>query len=264
MSAEDVTSDVMIYLHKILPFALSPLVLLIVIIGYGLFKNKKIYGILGLVLLYAASTFVVADFLFEKIEGKGIKVSAKNAKPVDAIVVLSGMMVQVASAAGPTPEWGDTDRFFAGVDLYEAGKAPRLIFTGGVLPWDKGLQSEGMVLKEFAKRMGIPDSSISVSREAQNTAQEAAAVWDLFSSQTSHQPKILLVTSAFHTLRAQRLFERQGFLVEAFPVDFKVRTRALTPMDFLPDPSALRLTDAAVRELLGRFYYQLRMTLAID
>jgi uncharacterized SAM-binding protein YcdF (DUF218 family) len=258
MSSEGVTSDIMIYLHKILPFALSPLVLIIVIVAYGLFSQKKAYGLLGLVLLYASSTFVVADFLFEKIEGKGIKIAAKDAKPVDAIVVLSGMMMQVDSTAGPMSEWADADRFFAGIDLYEAGKAPRLIFTGGVLPWEKGLQSEGMVLKAFAQRMGVPASSISVSREAQNTAQEAAAVWDLFSSQAFHQPKILLVTSAFHMPRAQRLFERQGFAVEAFPVDFKVRAKALTPMDFLPDPRALSLTDLLVREWLGRFYYQLR------
>lgn len=258
MNLEGVTSDIMIYLHKILPLALSPLVLTIVIVAYGLFNHKKAYGIMGLVLLYASSTFIVADFLFEKIEGKGIKFAAKDAKPVDAIVVLSGMLMQVKSIAGPVSEWADADRFFAGIDLYEAGKAPRLIFTGGLLPWEKGLQSEGMVLKAFAQRMGIPASNISVSREAQNTAQEAAAVWDLFASQASHQPKILLVTSAFHMQRARRLFEREGFLVEAFPVDFKVRARALTPMDFLPDSRALSLTDILVREWLGRFYYQLR------
>ena len=263
MNSDGMTSDIMIYLHKILPFALSPLVLIIVIVSYGILNNKKVYGLLGLILLYASSTFVIVDFLFEKIEGKGIKIAAKYAKPVDAIVVLSGMMVHVTSAAGLTPEWGDADRFIAGIDLYEAGKAPRLIFTKGVLPWEKGLQSEGMVLKAFAQRMGVPASSISVSREAQNTAQEAAAVWDLFSPQAFHQPRILLVTSAFHMPRAQRLFERQGFVVEAFPVDFKVRARALTPMDFLPDPRALRLTDVLVREWIGRFYYQLRAKLNI-
>jgi uncharacterized SAM-binding protein YcdF (DUF218 family) len=58
--------------------------------------------------------------------------------------------------------------------------------------------------------------------------------------------------------RAQRLFERQGFEVEAFPVDFKVVARALTPMDFFPDPRALRMTDVLVRELLGRLYYQIK------
>jgi len=249
----------MIYLHKILPYAISPLVLILVLVAYGVFKNKKKYSVVGLVLLYIASTSIVADFLFEKIEGKGIK-AVVAAQPADGIVVLSGMMTHVTSAAGPVYEWGDADRFFAGIDLYQAGKAGRLIFTGGALPWDKVAQNEGMVLKTFAQRMGVPEASITVSREAQNTAQEAQAVWDLFASrasQASQPPKILLVTSAFHMPRAQRLFERQGFVVEAFPVDFRVRVRAMTPMDFLPDPRALSLTDVFVRELLGRFYYQL-------
>jgi uncharacterized SAM-binding protein YcdF (DUF218 family) len=121
-----------------------------------------------------------------------------------------------------------------------------------------------MILKTFAQRMGVPEANITVSREAQNTAQEAQAVWEIFASQgsqaphASHRPKILLVTSAFHMPRAQRLFEQQGFEVEAFPVDFRVRAKAMTPMDFLPDPRALGLTDLLMRELLGRFYYQLK------
>jgi uncharacterized SAM-binding protein YcdF (DUF218 family) len=257
----------MIYLHKILPYAISPLVLIIVAVAFGIYKNKKIYSLMGLVLLYLSSTFVVADFLFEKIEGKELKYFAKDAKPADGIVVLSGMMVRVGSVAGPIPEWDDADRFFAGIDLYQAGKAPRLIFTGGALPWEKSSYNEGVILKTFAQRMGVPEASITVSREVQNTEQEAQAVWDLFVSKTSqpshasdisHPPKILLVTSAFHMPRAQRLFERQGFEVEAFPVDFKVVARVVTPMDFLPDPRALRMTDVLVRELLGRFYYQLK------
>jgi len=255
MNSEGVTSDIMIYLHKILPFAISPLVLILVIVAYGVFKNKKIYSIVGLVLLYVSSTSVVADFLFEKIEGKGVMAVAA-AQPADGIVVLSGMMTHVASAAGPAYEWVDADRFFAGIDLYEAGKAPRLIFTGGSLPWDKVAQNEGMVLKTFAQRMGVPEANITVSREAQNTEQEAQAVWELF---VSNPPKILLVTSAFHMPRAQRLFEQQGFEVEAFPVDFRVRARAMTPMDFLPDPRALSMTDVLMRELLGRFYYDLKI-----
>ena len=35
--------------------------------------------------------------------------------------------------------------------------------------------------------------------------------------------RILLVSSAFHMRRAQRLFERQGMKVEPFPVDFQER-----------------------------------------
>lgn len=248
----------MIYLHKILPLAFSPLVLVMVIVGIGLYKNKKIICVLGMLLLYALSTFIVADYLFQNMEGKGMRIAAKDAKSADAIVVLSGTMTYVNSTAGPVPELNDIDRFLAGIDLYQAGQAPRIIFTGGVLPWDKGSQNEGMVLKALAQKMGVPESRISVSREVQNTAQEAEAVRDLLITKAADRPKILLVTSAFHMLRAQRLFENQGISVEPFPVDFKVRVRTLTPMDFLPNSNALQMSDMWIRESIGRVYYQIR------
>lgn len=242
----------MIYLHKILPFLLSPLVLAMLLLAVGVITKKKRYGLIGLILLYGSSTFIVADFLFESLEGRNLKKQAQQAKPADAIVVLSGMLVHVNSETGPVAEWDDADRFFAGLDLYQAGKAPRLIFTGGVLPWEKLSQSEGEILRSLALRFGVPEKNISVTREAQNTQQEAYAVKELLG-----EAKILLVTSAYHMPRAQRQFETQGFEVEAFPVDFKVRARAMTPMDFMPDPRALRLTDIAVREWLGGLYYRI-------
>lgn len=246
--------ELMIYLHKMLPFLLSPLVLVMLLIAYGIFSKKKRYSIVGLLLLYAASTFVVADFLFAYLENSGIKKQAQQAKSADAIVVLSGMMVHVNSTAGPVAEWADADRFFSGVDLYQAGKAPRLIFTGGLLPWDKNSQTEGQVLSALARRLGVPGESIRVTGEAQNTEQEARAVKTLM----GQEQKILLVTSAFHMPRAAALFEREGFAVEAFPVDYKVRARTMTPMDFLPDPHALGLTNIFVREGIGRFYYWMK------
>lgn len=242
----------MIYLHKILPLILSPLIVTMLLMIYGVIKNKKRYSVAGLVLLYASSTFFIADFLFAKLEGQGLKIEAKDAPRADAIVVLSGMMKHVQGSAGPVTEWNDADRFFAGLELYQAGKAPRLIFTGGVLPWEKTMQSEGAVLKAHAQRFGIPEASISVSGDAQNTAQEAVAVRAMLT-----ESKILLVTSAFHMQRAKQQFERQGFEVSAFPVDFKVRANTFTPMDFLPDPGALGLTHVVVRECIGRLYYQL-------
>lgn len=242
----------MIYLHKILPLIFSPLIVTMLLVIYGVIKNKKRYSVAGLVLLYASSTFFIADFLFAKLEGQGLKIEAKDAPRADAIVVLSGMMTHVQGATGLITEWNDADRFFSGLELFQAGKAPRLIFTGGLLPWEKTSQSEGAVLKAHAQRFGIPEASISVSADAQNTAQEAVAVRAMLT-----ESKILLVTSAFHMHRAKQQFERQGFEVSAFPVDFKVRGKAFTPMDFLPDPGALGLTHVVVRECIGRLYYQL-------
>ena len=57
-----------------------------------------------------------------------------------------------------------------------------------------------------------------------NTAEEAAAIRQLLPTGA----RVLLVTSAFHMRRAQRLFERQGLKVLPFPVDFQARGRWMT------------------------------------
>jgi len=68
--------------------------------------------------------------------------------------------------------------------------------------------------------------------------------------------RIVLVTSAFHMKRAKLLFERQGFEVEAFPVDFQVPDRQKTSiLDFLPQADHLKDSETAMREGIGLLYY---------
>ncbi|MFL0774594.1 MAG: hypothetical protein AB8A39_07525 [Prochlorococcus sp.] len=61
-------------------------------------------------------------------------IAAAEASCAEAIVVLSGGR-HPAPGAARVSEWHDPDRFMAGLDLYRAGKAPRLLFTGGASPF---------------------------------------------------------------------------------------------------------------------------------
>ena len=90
-----------------------------------------------------------------------------------------------------------------------------------------------------------------------NTAEEAVAIRRL---QPLRQSRVLLVTSAFHMRRAQRLFERQGMQVLPFPVDFQARGRWVGPVwrdptQWLPSARALDDSSRAMREQLGRLVY---------
>ena len=74
------------------------------------------------------------------------------------------------------------------------------------------------------------------------------------------QFRVLLVTSAFHMRRSQRLFERQAMQVLPFPVDFQARGRWAAPLtrdptQWLPSASALDDSSRVLRELLGRLVY---------
>jgi uncharacterized SAM-binding protein YcdF (DUF218 family) len=149
-------------------------------------------------------------------------------------------------------EWGDPERFFGGIALFKAGKAQKLVFTGGKMPWDKAKKTEGEVLKEYAISNGIPSDKILVTKDVEKTADEAVAVKELISPSKS----IILVTSAFHMYRAKRLFEKQGYEVIPYRVDYKVaRNSTVTILDFLPSASNLELTETGIREIIGSLFY---------
>jgi uncharacterized SAM-binding protein YcdF (DUF218 family) len=151
-------------------------------------------------------------------------------------------------------EWGDPDRFFGGIALFKADKAQKLVFTGGKMPWDKAKKTEGAVLKEYAISNGIPSENIFVTKDVENTAEEAVAVKELISP----SKRIILITSAFHMYRAQRLFEKQGFTVIPYKVDYKVAGNAkMTIMNFLPNAKNLGMSENGMREIIGRLFYLL-------
>jgi uncharacterized SAM-binding protein YcdF (DUF218 family) len=120
------------------------------------------------------------------------------------------------------------------------------------MPWDKAKKTEGEILKEYAILNGIPSEKILVTKDVENTADEAVAVKELIKP----SKRIVLVTSAYHMYRAKRLFEKQGFEVIPYKVDYKVSgNNKITFMDFLPSAVHLELTETGIREIIGRIFY---------
>ena len=82
----------MIYLHKILPTFVLPIMLVIIVILIGLIKNKKklIYFAIGV--LYILSTPIFSNNFFKLVEGIEYRKPISAIDSADAIVVLSGML----------------------------------------------------------------------------------------------------------------------------------------------------------------------------
>ena len=242
----------MIYLHKILPIFILPIMIVIIVILIGLIRNKKKLIYIAIGVLYIISTPIFSNNFFKLVEGSEYRKPLSAIDSADAIVVLSGMLEINEVEDSTYVEWGDPDRFFGGIALFKAGKAQKIVFTGGKMPWDKDKKTEGEVLKEYAISNGIPSDKILVSKDVENTADEAVAVKELISP----SKRIILVTSAYHMYRAKRLFEKQGIEIIAFKVDYKVgRNKEIVIMDILPDAVSLKITEMGIRELIGRLYY---------
>jgi len=245
----------MIYLHKILPLLLTPIMVVILLIVIGLYKKRNSFIYLAIALLYTLSTPIFSDAFFKLVESDQHRKCITSIEQADAIVVLSGMLSLHEIDGEEYVEWGDPDRFFGGIALMKAGKATNLIFTGAKMPWEKSSRTEGDVLTDYATAYGMPHDHIFVSSLVTNTADEAAAV-----KKMALGNKIILVTSAFHMPRAQILFEKEGLEVVPYPVDFKSLTAdSITFMDYLPNGQSLAKTEMGMRELMGRLFYWLKL-----
>jgi len=245
----------MIYLHKILPLIASPMFLVMVLITWGIIFRSRIAGILAVSILIICSLPLFSNKLISYLENEYILSDASSAETADAIVILSGMVKTINGKNGFSYEWGEaSDRIFAGIELIKKNKAPIIILTGGKLPWSVG-KPEGEYLRDVAIKYGVPNKNILLTENVENTDQEAKAVAELLNKAS---PKIILVTSAFHMPRAQKVFEAAGINIEPFAVDFLSVADKHTMMNFIPSAKAFDQTSFFIRELIGRLYYNLK------
>ncbi len=221
-------------------------------------KAKFIYS--AFVLLVVFSNGVLADSFWRFLEYPWKRLDYSVVNSSDGIVVLSSGR-HIPPGNSKIIEWGDPDRFIAGIDLYKANKSNRLIFTGGVNPFYSDLPPEGNIYIKEAISMGIPKKDLFTTYSVTNTLQEAKAVKKILNNEiSSSQKKVILVTSAFHMKRAKKVFEREGIVVLPYPVDFNssksLSSSLRNPLNWIPSASSLSTNSFAIREIIGRIIYR--------
>lgn len=155
----------------------------------------------------------------------------------------------------------DADRFFGGVELFKAGKAPVLVFTGGAAPWEANALPQGELPHRLCNRHGRSGqadqehASCGKHRGGSGICRESDARC-FVAFRTAGTSCVLLVTSAFHRVPAQTPFERAGMSVIPVPVDFNVSAGStLSVLDFLPTTGALAQMEMATRGGYGGALY---------
>ncbi len=252
----------MIYLHKIIPLITSPLFLAITLLAISIIlrkskfiKLKNSFLILSFLNLFLLSNPLISNKLVKYIEAPYHPLKLSEVPVSDFIVVLSGVMVH--QVKDNVYEWSDPDRFFAGIKLLNAKKGKKIIYTGGLLPWEKKKKTEGYLLKIKSIEFGVSENDILITNKVQNTYEEAKAISHLINKKS----KIILVTSAFHMNRAEFLFKKHAFKVFPYPVDFKSKSNKITVLDFIPSAGSLSRSSFVIREVLGRLYYRVKFLL---
>lgn len=98
------------------------------------------------------------------------------------------------------------------LQLYAEGRAPRVIFTGGVGSFPP---SEAEAAATYALERGLPPTAVVLEANSTSTEENAARSADLLAAEGLPHARVLVVTDAYHTFRARRVFARHYAHVDA-------------------------------------------------
>ena len=260
----------MFFLSKLLPLFIYPLGLSCLLMVLGLVwlwkhpKRARWAIAASLFVLFFSSNNAVSDKLVSTLEWRYLPLDPMPT--ADAIVVLGGA---TDPALKPRP-WVEVsergDRILYGARLYNQGKAPKLILSGGRVTWRGGSgASEAGDMSEIAKAMNVPAEDILLEETSLNTRQNAVNVKALMAEQNIDS--LLLVTSALHMPRSVAIFRKLGMEVTPAPTDYLVTkedfegvgsTLQARLIALFPDSVALDQFTVAMKEYVGFLFYRLR------
>ena len=175
----------------------------------------------------------------------------------DAIVVLGG------NTAGNRQNWFEVDfdkesvhrRLDTAEVLYKAGKAPRIIVSGGA---NEGTVSEARGMEYSLRGLGVPAEAIIREDHSQTTRENA--LFTMLTMEEHGIESVLVVTSALHMPRAMGVFKQLGIEAHAAQNPPQIELPKDNPdfNPYLPSRRALGASRSIIKEYLGYWVYQFR------
>jgi uncharacterized SAM-binding protein YcdF (DUF218 family) len=145
------------------------------------------------------------------------------------------------------------ERMTMAVALWRRNPQLRLVFTGGEGELFGSGPSEAERALRFFDSMGVPRSALTLETRSQNTYENAVFTRSL--PGLDAQGPWLLLTSAWHMPRSLATFQKAGWNVTPYPVDF--RTGGLTPLSNYNLGEGAERWELLLHELLGIASYRL-------
>lgn len=244
-------------LSKVLLVFIFPLPLFILLQTLAALFSRRIQSrhllALPALLLWIFSTVPVSQSLIRGLEDSYPPVPVEQVKKADYIIVLGGM-VQNNTRYPERPELnGAADRLFAAAELWKNDKADTILFSGGSGMVDFPNQKEADSALYFLKQLGVPSDKIILESESKNTYENAVYSHKLIPGDS----RVILVTSAFHMMRAIDVFQNAGIqVVDFYPVDYKSVEIKNSFFDYVPDLASLGNSSLAIKEWMGMVAYR--------
>jgi len=174
-------------------------------------------------------------------------------------IVLTGVTNLSKTAFDRTFFNKGADRITHALQLYRMGKIKKILISGGQGLNPTNPNSEALLLKNFLLMTGVPESDVMIEDQSKNTAQNAQFSKEfLMKSGISLNQEFLLITSAFHMVRATKCFTKAGLQTAAFPTDYySIDTKYDIPTLFYPDPYSIFKWHILSKEWIGLSVYKL-------
>ncbi len=179
--------------------------------------KKKVFGNLIVVFLCLATVGAAAVLVINnhvKSAGKNRILTVEQAAElhdVDCLIVLGCQVRDDGSLSHML-----RDRLIRGLEVYEAGAAPKLLMSG-----DHGRKDydEVSAMKQYAIDNGVPSENVFMDHAGFSTYETVYRTKEIFEAD-----KVIIVTQEYHLYRALYIAERLG--VEAYGVSADLNTYA--------------------------------------
>ncbi len=255
-----------VLLSKILSTAIHPLnftLYLLIAAGLarwmGLRKLSGLASVFAIAWLWFWSAPYTAEPILSQWEQRHPPTLTELAPTADLIYVLGGGVSGASIPSRPEPELGGaSDRVWAGARLYQAGKAPMVMVSGGTMAWRGITRSEAEGMSLFLSDLGVPVADQILESASQTTYENAIQSRPLIEALGA--TRVLLVTSAFHMQRSLAVHQAAMPNIEWIPfsTDIKVVPRQASLMQWLPAIDVLESSQQYLRERVGIWVYAMR------
>ncbi len=235
------------------------IVLLLILFPFIL-KGKRAISVILLLLLLVSLYFLSiepgSDFILKGLEERYPPLDLERVKNVDAILILGGGLNE-----GRSPIFGEDlypkeytlSRLIYGYLVWKKLMVP-IILSGG-RPLMRLPGTEADVMKDFLVKLGVPDSFLIVENKSRNTYENA--IYSLKICKDSDFNHIILITSAFHLMRAMKLFSEKGITIYPAPSSYLTEAHPYTWISFLPHANYLYYSFLGLKERVGMLFYKI-------
>lgn len=246
------------FFSKLLSFLFSPLIWVLTLLIFALFKKKtrtkrKFLVAAIIVFLFFTNRFIADEFM--RMWEPAHVTSTELKEHYDVAVVLGGGMITYDAKYEEITFRQNTDRIMQTIHLYNQRKVEKILISGGSGSLQYRNMLEGPLLKSFFVENGILSNDIWVDSISDNTHQNAVNCAKILND-SFPEGDFLLVTSASHMPRTSACFKEEGINCDNYPVDFNTGKRNWYFLNFIiPDLEALRLWKELIHEVSGYIIY---------